>query len=76
MSIETIEMSVFMAVCHLILEMILINLESKATNTSMGNYSIVCFNAREGWLPFASRFKTRNEHIESSEEGGTVSENN
>jgi hypothetical protein len=44
--------SFFFAVVHAILEIIFLRLEADALRQSFMHYSIVCFNARAGWIPF------------------------
>lgn len=44
--------SFFFAVLHAILEIIFLRLEADALRQSFMHYSIVCFNARSGWIAF------------------------
>ena len=44
--------SFFFAIIHAILEVIFLRLEADALRQSFMHYSIVCFNARSGWIPF------------------------
>ena len=66
--INSIYLSVIMAIGHIFLEIFMIYLEANATNTTMSNYTIVCFNAREGWLPFIDYFKPQKELTEKKQE--------
>jgi hypothetical protein len=58
------------AFLHGIIEFIFLGMEAKACKTNVLHYSIVCFNARFGWIPF--------NHLFSSMTGGTTTkfENN
>jgi hypothetical protein len=54
------------AFLHGIIEVIFLKMEAKACKTDLIHYSIVCFNARFGWIPF--------NHLFSSLTGGTSTE--
>ena len=49
----SIQLSVALAVSHIMLEFVQLSYEAKACKTNIVNYSIACFNGRFGWVPFA-----------------------
>ena len=49
---QSINISLFIAISHAILEWIFLALEAKVSKTSILNYMIVCFNGRYGWVPY------------------------
>lgn len=53
---EAILFSLSCAVIHAIFEMMFLHLEALSCMTTKIHYSIVCFNARFGWIPFIHFF--------------------
>lgn len=53
---EAILFSLACAVIHAIFEVIFLHLEAVSCKTTKIHYSIVCFNARFGWIPFIHYF--------------------
>lgn len=52
MAIETIIVSLSLAVLHVLLECFFLKMEADATKTNFLHYCIICFNGRYGWVPF------------------------
>jgi len=50
--------SLLFSILHFWVEVMFIKIESIAFDTSMAYYSIVCFNGRFGWVPFAEKFNS------------------
>lgn len=46
------------AVIHAIFEVIFLHLEAVSCKTTKIHYTIVCFNARFGWIPFINFFSS------------------
>ena len=55
---EAILISLACAVIHAIFEVIFLHLEAVSCKTSKIHYTIVCFNARFGWIPFIHYFSS------------------
>lgn len=55
---EAILVSLACAVIHAIFEMIFLHLEAVSCKTTKIHYTIVCFNARFGWIPFIHYFSS------------------
>lgn len=55
-NINGIIASLFTALFHTIVEMIYLRVEAKACKTTLTQYTIVCFNGRFGWVPYANNF--------------------
>ena len=51
--LELIMGSLGCALLHGVIEFIFLSLEAKACKTNLIHYSIICFNARFGWIPFS-----------------------
>ena len=51
-----IEVSVLMAVIHVVLEIINLYIESVTWRTSLRDYIIACHNAKQGWIAQKTRF--------------------
>lgn len=49
-----------LAVSHLILELVSLGIESDAVSSRLTSYIVVCFNARQGWIPLKSISKLLN----------------
>ena len=49
----SIQLSVALAVAHILLEFVQLSYEAKACMTNVSNYAIACFNGKFGWVPFA-----------------------
>lgn len=58
-SVKAIEWSIFFAALHLILETVFLKFEANAVECGFWNYVVVCFNARQGWLPFMQFIKPK-----------------
>ena len=56
--VEAILVSLACAVIHAIFEMIFLHLEAVSCKTTKIHYTIVCFNARFGWIPFIHYFSS------------------
>jgi hypothetical protein len=56
---NTVEWSLLFAVLHIILEFIFFIFESSVTKSSMLHYFVICYNARQGWLPFMEFIKPK-----------------
>ena len=63
----TIIFSMLTAALHFIIELLLLYLEAKAIQTSLVKYIVVCYNARQGWIPLEGHLKSkyRNDHEQS-----------
>jgi hypothetical protein len=46
------------ALAHAIIEFVFVRLEARACKTTLIHYSIICFNARFGWIPFQHLFSS------------------
>jgi hypothetical protein len=55
---EAILISLSCAVIHAIFEVIFLHLEAVSCKTTKIHYTIVCFNARFGWIPFIHYFSS------------------
>lgn len=55
---EAILISLGSAVVHSIFELIFLHLEALSCKTTKIHYTIVCFNARFGWIPFIHFFSS------------------
>lgn len=55
-NMEVILFSLTCALVHAVFEMIFLHLEAVSCRTTKIHYSIVCFNARFGWIPFINFF--------------------
>ena len=53
----TILWSILFAVAHLIVEWLIIRIESNAADTSFMHYTIICLTGRFGWIPFSEKFE-------------------
>ena len=49
--LKQILFSLFCAIVHLVLEVIKIVIEAKASDSFVIAYLVACYNARMGWLP-------------------------
>ena len=56
------------AVLHGVIEFVFLGLEAKACKTNIIHYSIVCFNARFGWIPFSHLFASMTGGQETAQE--------
>ena len=52
-------LSIIVAICHLICEMLIVYVDSHACETSLLKYAIECLRARLEFVPFAETFKTK-----------------
>ena len=55
------------AVVHAVFEVLFLHLEAKSCKTTKIHYTIVCFNARFGWIPFIHYFSSVSGHDEEDE---------
>ena len=55
--LPTLLLSMGVACHHLFLELLSLKFESKAIEASKLSYFVVCFNARQGWIPFGKYFQ-------------------
>ena len=55
--IISIQLSVALAVAHILLEFVQLSYEAKACMTSMSNYAIACFNGKFAQIGVCSRFR-------------------
>ena len=55
---EAILVSLACAVIHAIFEFMFLHLEAVSCKTTKIHYTIVCFNARFGWIPFSHYFSS------------------
>jgi hypothetical protein len=55
---EAIMASLTTAIVHAIFEIIFLHLEAVSCKTTKIHYTIVCFNARFGWIPFIHYFSS------------------
>jgi hypothetical protein len=46
------------ALAHAVIEFVFVRLEARACKTTLIHYSIICFNARFGWIPFQHLFSS------------------
>lgn len=67
-NINGIIASLMTALLHTIIEMVYLNVESKACKTTLTQYSIVCFNGRFGWVPYANNFTSSEQTKQISNE--------
>ena len=58
MDFMTILVSLISAIVHGVIELIFLQLEAISCKTTLMHYSIICFNARFGWVPFAHKFSS------------------
>lgn len=56
--INSLMVSVGLAILHMGLGMMQLNFEARACHTSLLNYCIVCFNGRFDWVPFIENIVT------------------
>eukprot|EP01083_Nonionella_stella_P077456 211555_1 len=56
---ETLLWSIFFAALHLILEAIIVHLDSRALKMGFTKYAIVCLGARVGWIPYSHLIEKR-----------------
>lgn len=50
--VETLVISIGLAILHALMESFQLNYEAAACATSLGNYFVICFNGKLGWTPF------------------------
>ena len=60
----SIQLSVALAVSHIMLEFVQLSYEAKACKTNIVNYSIACFNGKFGLVPFADDLIAITEQID------------
>jgi hypothetical protein len=63
------------AFLHGIIEFIFLGMEAEACKTNILHYSIVCFNARFGWIPFNHLFSSLTGSSQSSRDNNIDYEN-
>lgn len=71
---EAILISLTCAVIHAIFELIFLHLEAVSCKTTKIHYTIVCFNARFGWIPFIHYFSSVSGFDDDDENAKTGSE--
>lgn len=51
-SLESLICSILFSVLHLMIELVFLKFEASSVSTSFLTYLVICFNAREEWVPF------------------------
>lgn len=59
-NLETIYLSIVLAVVHMVIEYMILKIESLVFQESLINYFIVCYSGRLSWVPFIHQLQGDN----------------